>query len=372
MNKPIKLQTQGLTFESGAVLYASQLTNLRDKIDEVIDFLPASFAQTQPTTSGESQETPSTLKEEDVQRMVNDAKQELQNKINTINAWIAQQPDGNTHVRTDEEMVDLFKGPFKSLLFEYGITDSEGHPFFNLFFEEIGVTPTMISGWIDKSNQSNIGISADHVIIGGDTTLTGKLTAMDAELQNITVNNEASIKKVVSEMIETEQITVTGDLHYNRIIGNVEKITVDNSVISNTTSYVQCLTNLIRLPKGEDVVVGQTIYVEGSNCNILPSNGTALLPGLVYAGSHEVGVGNGSDTDTYYDYAWDLIEYGTTLKSYNTKQGRRFTEAYPNMSGATLHCYVYTGSGRWVETTPQNSRGMHLSFSYAEKVELGL
>jgi len=92
----------------------------------------------------------------------------------------------------------------------------------------------------------------------------------------------------------------------------------------------------------------------------------------VYAGSHEVGVGEGSDTDTYYDYVWDLIEYGTTLKQYNTKQGRRFTGAYPNMSGATLHCYVYTGSGRWVETTPQNSRGMHLSFSYAEKVELGL
>ncbi len=108
-------------------------------------------------------------------------------------------------MRTDDEMIELFKTPFKSLLVHYGITDSNGNPFFNLFLEKNGITPAMISAWINKdSSTSNIGISADYIIVGGDTTLTGKLTAMDAEMQTLTVNNKANIKKVVSEMIETE------------------------------------------------------------------------------------------------------------------------------------------------------------------------
>ena len=222
MNKPIKLQTQGLTFESGAVLYASQLTSLRDKIDEVIDFLPASFAQTSPTTPGDGEEIPPVLTEEQIQRMVNDAKQELQNKINTINAWISQQPDGNTQVRTDEEMVDLFKGPFKSLLFQYGLTDADGHPYFDLFFEEIGVDKAYISGWIDKSNQSNIGIKASKIIIDGDTNLTGELTAIKAKFSEI-----EAIKADIQE-INSNNINVADTIQGKHIKGG--DINIGNGV----------------------------------------------------------------------------------------------------------------------------------------------
>jgi len=229
-----------LTFESGAVLYASQLTSLRDKIDEVIEFLPTSFAQTQPTTTDPTTTNPTTgPSEQDIVNWINDAKKELNDRIAIIEGIINQYDDGHTYLRTDDEMIELFKTPFKSLLVHYGITDSNGNPFFNLFLEKNGITPAMISAWIDKdSSTSNIGISADYVTIGGQVSLTEKLKAIDAKFDTITVDKEANIKKVVSEMIETQEITVTGDLHYNRIIGNVEKITVDNSVISNTTSYV--------------------------------------------------------------------------------------------------------------------------------------
>lgn len=220
MNKPIKLSIAGLAFETGAILYASQLTTLRDKIDQIIDYLPDSFTQTQPTTP-EGGEEPSNPTREEIQQMVNDAKQELQNKINTINTWISQQPDGNTQVRTDEEMVDLFKGPFKSLLFQYGLTDANGHPYFDLFFEEIGVDKAYISGWIDKSNQSNIGIKASKIILDG-STVADELTAVKAKFGEI-----ESVKAKIEEL-DSNNINVSDTINGKHIKGG--DINIGNGV----------------------------------------------------------------------------------------------------------------------------------------------
>jgi len=57
-------------------------------------------------------------------------------------------------------------------------------------------------------------------------------------------------------MVETQKIKITGDLNYSRLVGNATTISTDNEVIPNNVSYVQCRANLIRLPKGEDVVKG--------------------------------------------------------------------------------------------------------------------
>ena len=360
MNKPIKLQTQGLTFERGAVLYASQLTSLRDKIDEVIEFLPTSFAQTQPTTTEPTTE-PTGPSEQDIVNWINDAKKELNDQIEILRGIVAQYDDGHTYVRTDDQMIELFKTPFKSLLVQYGITDSDGNPFFNLFLEKNGITPTMIKAWIDKdSSTSNLGISADYVTIGGQVSLTDKLTAIDAKFDTITVDKEANIKKVVSEMINTQEITVTGDLNYNRLVGNVVTISGNNSVIPSNVAYVKATaTGNIRLPRPSDVKEGQTIYVESDGGVILPSEGTALLGGWIYDGMEYFPIGEGSDTIDYYKYRWGLVSYGTTLDK----------PIYPggNLSGTILHSYVYTGSGQWVETTSLPYRTMSLTYNEKRK-----
>ena len=64
MNKPIKLSVTELDFIPGNVLYAAQLTTLKEKIDQIIDYLPDSFASQsdtqQPTNPSDTQTTDTT------------------------------------------------------------------------------------------------------------------------------------------------------------------------------------------------------------------------------------------------------------------------------------------------------------------------
>ena len=64
MNKPIKLSVTELDFIPGNVLYAAQLTTLKEKIDQIIDYLPDSFASQsdtqQPTDPSDTQTTDTT------------------------------------------------------------------------------------------------------------------------------------------------------------------------------------------------------------------------------------------------------------------------------------------------------------------------
>lgn len=363
MNKPIKFSTENFAFEAGTVLRADQLNTITYKVDQIIDYLPNSFTQT-PTNTQPSTTTPSSdgLSEQDVIAWINDAKTELNSKITSIQSWIAQQGDGHIYTRDDEEMIELFKTPFKSLLVHYGITDENGNPFFNLFLEKNGITPAMISAWINKeSSTSNIGISADYITIGGEVTLTNKLNALNVQIQDLNVTGEATIKKVVSDMVQAGDLTVTGDLNYNRLVGRVETISEQDGIMPDNTTYIKNRTSLIRFPKNP--VVGQTIYVEGSAGNVLPSQGTSLLAGLVYDGTVEINIGEGSDTETYYKYRWSLVEYNNQLKPYNTK-------GYNNLKDCILHSYVYTGNGQWVETTPLPN--ISVTLSYTEKQRFGL
>lgn len=134
-------------------------------------------------------------------------------------------------------MLDLFKSAGKEVLIHYGVCDSEGHPYFNVLVDENGVKPAAIIGSITDNNGkliSSIGISADQITIDGNTTLTGKLTALDADIASINVPdtatianaviNDGRIQTAVIDSIEAGNVTITGTLHYNRIIGNVTSV----------------------------------------------------------------------------------------------------------------------------------------------------
>lgn len=64
MNKPIKFSTEKFVFEAGTVLHADQLNTITYKVDQIIDYLPDSFASQsdtqQPTNPSDTQTTDTT------------------------------------------------------------------------------------------------------------------------------------------------------------------------------------------------------------------------------------------------------------------------------------------------------------------------
>lgn len=165
LNKPFVAQT---------TLTAAQLNNVTDKIDAIIDNWPSS---TTPNNQGGS--------DDNISEEIADAKNWINGKISDIQALISQFDQGNTHIRTDQEMLDLFKGEMgKALLVQYGICDANGNPYFNVLVDQNGVKPATIIAAINGSS-SQIGISADKISIDGNTTLTGKLTAVEAILDHL-------------------------------------------------------------------------------------------------------------------------------------------------------------------------------------------
>lgn len=261
------------TFQSGNVLTAAELNLLTAKIDEIVNNLPSS---TTPTNSTDG------VTEQDIIDRVNSAKSQLEEQIAAIRTQILQFDDGNTHVRTDQELLDLFKSAGKEVLVYYGVCDSEGHPFFSALIDEDGVKPAAIIGAITDNNgnlSSSIGISADQIILDGNTTLTGKLTALDADIANINIPDTATIKNAVISDIEAGNVTITGTLHYNRIIGNVTSVS-STTQLQDAAYFVQFTGPstadvsqypTLTLPAAPEV--GQTLFINvGSKCCKLAAN----------------------------------------------------------------------------------------------------
>lgn len=213
---------------------------------------------------------------------------------------------------------------------------------------------------INEDGDSTVGINADKVIIDGDVTLTDKLTTMTADIGTLNAAT-ANIKNAIIEVIEAGDVTITGTLNYNRLVGNVVTVNPDEDrAIPLDATYVkigdftgayadiwlQCPTasGSITIP------VGHTVFIESkqnvSVCVNDASNlyGTHLLAGWVYDHIEDVPVGEG-DSERYYVYHWGLVEYnGNDIKTYNNSPN-----GY-NLQGAAVHSYMWTGT-RWVETT---------------------
>lgn len=158
LNKPFVAQT---------ILTAAQLNSVTDKIDTIIDNLPS-------TPSGNNEN------DDNISQDIIDAKNWITGKIEDLQAMIDEFEEGHTTWNAGDSFLNLFKGSSgREALVYYGLIDSNGHPFFNVLIDENGVKPAAIIGAIN-GDSSQIGISANKIIIDGNTTLTEKLIAVDA------------------------------------------------------------------------------------------------------------------------------------------------------------------------------------------------
>lgn len=131
-----------------------------------------------------------------------------------------------------------------------------------------------------ESLVQKVGDTASLVVAG--TTIMEKLTALDGTVTNLDVPDTATIKNAVIEDIEAGNVTITGDLHYGRAIGNVQEISSSGTI--GSTSYFVMFTGpttadasaypVLQFPS--DAVTGQTIFLDcGTRCFKLaaPSSG---------------------------------------------------------------------------------------------------
>lgn len=222
------------TFYERQTLTAAELNLIISKINEIIENIPSSSTQNPGIT------------ETEVNNKINAAKNELQLKINQILSQIENLDDGNTHVRTDEEMMDLFKQAGKEVLVYYGVCDENGHPFFNTIIDENGVKPAAIIGAITNNNgklNSSIGISADQITLDGQVladAITAKtVQAANAAVSNLNVNNgiEFSNQRLeITSSVDSPVAEIYMDVSGNSDRGNITaKLSNDEGLQLNCT-----------------------------------------------------------------------------------------------------------------------------------------
>lgn len=115
-----------------------------------------------------------------------------------------------------------------------------------------------------NNGQSTVGIEATNIILDGNTTLTqaiaDKITVADLNAA------KADIKQQVVGDLEAGNVTITGDLHYNRIIGNSKTVST-TTALTNSDYFVQINNSnsdnyiVVTLPSS-DLVAGQTLFID--------------------------------------------------------------------------------------------------------------
>lgn len=312
------------TFYSGNVLTAAELNLLTSKIDEIVNNLPTSTTPTDPTTG---------ITEQDIIDKVNIAKAELQALIDQLDADLSDLlikvdniPTGNNETNTDTDSLKTVKDDlgvafrymgitknndgtysyntqFGSSAIVTGIgqalaaiqthvdtngntiagiranyyqdgTDNDGNPIYKPVYDGASIIAS-----INSNGDSSVGISANKITLDGNTTLTGKLTALDADIASINVPDTATIKNAVISDIEAGNVTITGTLHYNRIIGNVTSVS-STTQLQDAAYFVQFTGPstadvsqypTLTLPAAPEV--GQTLFINvGSKCCKLAAN----------------------------------------------------------------------------------------------------
>ena len=137
--------------------------------------------------------------------------------------------------------------------------------------------PAQIILAINSSGNTIGQIHADYIELDGYVT-TSQLAATNARIDNLNIPNEATIKSAVISDIEAGNVTVTGDLHYNKLLGNVEDVS-SGQIQANT--YFAMFTGpatagtypAIALPQNPSR--GQTIFIGvGSKCFMLYASNT--------------------------------------------------------------------------------------------------
>ena len=312
------------TFYSGNILTAAELNLLTSKIDEIVNNLPTSTTPTDPTNG---------ITEQDIIDKVNIAKAELQVLIDQLDADLSDLlirvnniPTGNNETNTDTDSLRTVKDDlgvafrymgitknddgtysyntqFGSSAIVTGIgqalaaiqthvdtngntiagiranyyqdgTDNNGNPIYKPVYDGASIIAS-----INSNGDSSVGISANKITLDGNVTLTHKLTGLDADIARINVPDTATIKNAVISDIEAGNVTITGTLHYNRIIGNVTSVS-STTQLQDTAYFVQFTGPstadvsqypTLTLPAAPEV--GQTLFINvGSKCCKLAAN----------------------------------------------------------------------------------------------------
>lgn len=124
-----------------------------------------------------------------------------------------------------------------------------------------------------NNGQSTVGIDATNITLDGNTTLT------QAIADKITVDDlnaaKADIKQQVVGDLEAGNVTITGDLHYNRIIGNTAQVST-NTQLEDNAYFVQVTNsdynNYITITLPSNPITGQTIFIGGTKYYNLAAN----------------------------------------------------------------------------------------------------
>lgn len=124
-----------------------------------------------------------------------------------------------------------------------------------------------------NNGQSTVGIEATNIILDGDTTLT------QAIADKITVDDlnaaKADIEQQVVGDLEAGNVIITGDLHYNRIIGNTAQVST-NTQLEDNAYFVQVTNsdynNYITVTLPSNPITGQTIFIGGTKYYNLAAN----------------------------------------------------------------------------------------------------
>lgn len=306
------MNTLNKTFVANRTLKAAELNSIVSKINEIIANFPSDESSSDPANS---------VTEQDIVDKVNTAKAQLQSLIDEMNASIATLivkvkglEEGTNLVDDDEEFLKAIKQQCNIVLLDLNVAkkivengeeiivpavdlgvlkedvdnlttmyaglsalpgqvglianhfDEQGNPIYN---------GAQIIASINEEGDSTVGINADKVLIGGDTTLTGKLTALTADINNINVPDTATIKQAVVQDIEAGNVTITGDLHYNRIIGNTAQVST-NTQLGDNAYFVQVTNNdynnYITVTLPSNPITGQTIFIGGTKYYNLTAN----------------------------------------------------------------------------------------------------
>lgn len=319
----IDVQKITKTFRSNTILYADELNMIVGKINAIID-----AASSGGSSTGGGSSTPSTgITESEVDTkiqtainqltaLIDEAKARLNSRIDSIESA----PSGSTFEYDEQHLLQLFKEVINgedgtefvnAVLLRMGAINEQGEPYFDttvlqkinnletkvssleLLPAQISllvehkqdgtdaVKPAAIIAAITDNNgtlTSQIGLSADKIILDG-TTLASKLSAQDAEISRLnaaTANiDAASIKDAVVDQLTTGDLTITGTLHYNKIIGNVVRVS-SHTTLPDDAYYVICENdndpfNHIHITFPRNPQTGQTLFIGGTYYDIYAS-----------------------------------------------------------------------------------------------------
>lgn len=259
-------------FKKDQVLSHTELNNITDAVDDVIDVL-SSLDEGDHTLTDAQIEAEIKNRTDQIKDQIDDAVADLNNVIDQL----SEDLDGNT--------TDLVKA--KNAIGLIVQSDEHGDT----------IKRAAIVAAINEDGNSIAGIQADKIVLDGDVTTSGTLTTLDAEIANIraakadvvsldalqaTVHNlnvptTAEITNAVIERIEAGNVTITGDLRYNRLIGNVTEavgtITLEDGAYFVDIKQPTSDSEIVNLTMPTNPTKGQIVYIMNmENANSIVAN----------------------------------------------------------------------------------------------------